>query len=397
MPMFAVASALQARGHQVGIFASAGVGLWAAQADLPFFAAPDRCYSVEPCFVEELTAVLNKFHPDVLVDGMMPLGTRLVAEIRGVPQASMCVVGCPFTSVDLFPYGWGQRPPVNALERSMMRVAHAELEQTSAPQIRRWDALRVGLGLPPRGRHPWFEPPSQWLIVIPTTEAFEYPRSDLPTQAHFVGPVFWDSPSVHALPLIPDTARPLVFVSQGSTFTRELSILRLALAALADEPIQLVVSTGRHCRPDELGPLPQNAIVARQVPHRVLFPKLDLAITHGGFSSVHCALLHGVPLIVLPFAADQPENGQRVAQAGAGLLIDVEKCTPEMLRQAVYRVLRDPAFRQNARRVQASFAQHDGPRETAELLERLGQTCTPVLRRSDDLNSGLTVMRGQAC
>jgi MGT family glycosyltransferase len=279
----------------------------------------------------------------------------------------------------------------------MMRVAHAELEQAMAPQIIRWDAVRVGLGLPARGQHPWFEPPSQWLIVIPTTEAFEYPRSDLPPQAHFVGPVFWDSPSVDALPVIPDSERVLIYVSQGSTFTRDLSILWLALVALADEPVQLVVSTGRQCLPNELGALPQNAIVVRQVPHRVLFPKLDLAITHGGFSSVHCALLHGVPLVVLPFDADQPENGQRVAHAGAGLLIDVEKCTPDLLQRAAYRVLRDPAFRQNARRTQETFAQHDGPRETAELIEQLARTRTPVVRRSEDSKGCLTAVRGQAC
>ena len=68
---------------------------------------------------------------------------------------------------------------------------------------------------------------------------------------------------------------------------------------------------------------------------------------------------------------DRPENAQRVVEAGAGLRIAPDKCTPDTLRAAVERVLWEPSFRENARRMARDFAGYGGPRRAAELLEAL--------------------------
>jgi hypothetical protein len=51
---------------------------------------------------------------------------------------------------------------------------------------------------------------------------------------------------------------------------------------------------------------------------------------------------------------------------------------PDRLRAAVAAVLTDPAYRDNAARVQADFARHNSAAEAARLLERLAESKTQV-------------------
>lgn len=63
--------------------------------------------------------------------------------------------------------------------------------------------------------------------------------------------------------------------------------------------------------------LPDNFFIARDVPHEWLFPRVSLAIHHGGAGTTHTAALAGAPQVILPFGADQPFWAARVAAKGA--------------------------------------------------------------------------------
>jgi MGT family glycosyltransferase len=126
------------------------------------------------------------------------------------------------------------------------------------------------------------------------------------------------------------------------------------------------------------GIVPQNALVYTYLSLQKLLPQIDLMITHGGAGTVNEGLSQGVPLIVLPLAADQPEIAQRCVQAGVGLGLNLKNCTPEMLRLAVWEVLHNPKYRENARRIQNSYRTYTGPEAAANLLEYLALTKNPV-------------------
>jgi UDP:flavonoid glycosyltransferase YjiC (YdhE family) len=63
--------------------------------------------------------------------------------------------------------------------------------------------------------------------------------------------------------------------------------------------------------------LPENFFVARDVPHEWLFPRVSLAIHHGGAGTTHTAARAGVPQVILPFGVDQFFWASRVAARGA--------------------------------------------------------------------------------
>lgn len=63
--------------------------------------------------------------------------------------------------------------------------------------------------------------------------------------------------------------------------------------------------------------LPDNFFIARDVPHEWLFPRISLAIHHGGAGTTHTAARAGVPQVILPFGSDQFFWAGRVAARGA--------------------------------------------------------------------------------
>lgn len=63
--------------------------------------------------------------------------------------------------------------------------------------------------------------------------------------------------------------------------------------------------------------LPDNFFIAGNVPHEWLFPRVSLAIHHGGAGTTHTAARAGVPQVILPFGSDQFFWAGRVAARGA--------------------------------------------------------------------------------
>jgi MGT family glycosyltransferase len=164
-----------------------------------------------------------------------------------------------------------------------------------------------------------------------------------------------------------------VHVTEGTIHVEKPTLLQAASRAFANRPVELVMTTGRHRDPAELdlGPPAPNVRVERYVPHSDLLPRTAVLVTSGGSGTVMKAVTAGVPMIIVPDGWDHPENAQRLVEAGAGLRLERERCTSKRLRAAVERVLSEPSFRENARRLAAGFARCGGSDRAAELLEGL--------------------------
>jgi UDP:flavonoid glycosyltransferase YjiC (YdhE family) len=105
-------------------------------------------------------------------------------------------------------------------------------------------------------------------------------------------------------------------------------------------------------------------------------------VTHGGHNTVLAAIAHGLPLVVIPIAADQPENAQRCAELGLGRVVGPDERTPDAIRQAAREVLRDPRYRENAARLRREMEAQPGPERGVELLERLAAERAPLVAQA---------------
>ena len=103
-----------------------------------------------------------------------------------------------------------------------------------------------------------------------------------------------------------------------------------------------------------------------------------MLVTNGGYHGIQQALAQGVPLVVAGTGGDHLHNGTLVEMVGAGINLRIDRPTPEQVAEAVRTVLRDPAYRSSARRLQAEYARYDGSTMAAQLIEQLARTGRPV-------------------
>nr|WP_286279421.1 nucleotide disphospho-sugar-binding domain-containing protein [Naasia aerilata] len=120
---------------------------------------------------------------------------------------------------------------------------------------------------------------------------------------------------------------------------------------------------------------PNTRLVA-SAPHGEILPSCSAVIGHGGHSTTMRALLHGLPLVVIPCDTriDQPAVARAVERAGAGIALP-KKASPERIRAALTTVLEDPRYREAAGRIGDRLrAQHGTARAAAAVLELAGTT-----------------------
>ncbi len=84
-------------------------------------------------------------------------------------------------------------------------------------------------------------------------------------------------------------------------------------------------------------------------PFSWLFPRMAAVVHHGGAGTTSAGLRAGVPSIIVPFFADQPFWGQRVADLGVGPApIPFKRLTADRLAQAIQIAVTDQSMRQRA-------------------------------------------------
>jgi UDP:flavonoid glycosyltransferase YjiC (YdhE family) len=102
-------------------------------------------------------------------------------------------------------------------------------------------------------------------------------------------------------------------------------------------------------------------------PHDALMDQVSLVVSQGGHGTVSRALLHGLPLLVVPMGRDQADNAVRVEARGAGLSLSPVASETE-IADAVRRLLAEPEFRRSATRLgRAMRADVDAARLVREI------------------------------
>ncbi len=193
--------------------------------------------------------------------------------------------------------------------------------------------------------------------------------SDFPATLRYT-----DEPPTPARPLPSwwnGSQAPLISMTFGTVLghmSMAAGIYRTALRAVADLPIRVLLTVGRRFDHSSLGPVPANVRVESWVDQRDVLAEADLVVCHGGSGTVFGALGAGVPLVVVPLFADQFENGRRITECGAGVIVEAEPTAPDRERtvidaadapriaRAIRTVLETPSFRQHAGKVAGEMA-----------------------------------------
>jgi MGT family glycosyltransferase len=229
--------------------------------------------------------------------------------------------------------------------------------------------IRTQVGVPPVGSADEFvlRPP---LKLVATAQPFDYPHPDWDDSIQLIGPCAFD-PEPAAVPeWLAATDRPIVLVSTSSERQADIDTARMALTALAAEPVHVVATFPAGVPAGTTAPA--NATVCEFVPHSLVLDRAACAITHGGMGTTQKALVRGVPVCVVPQGRDQFEVARRVEVAGCGTRLLPKDLTPARLRGKVRQAM---TMTDGARRVAAGYAATGGAAHGADMIEQrlLGQ------------------------
>jgi MGT family glycosyltransferase len=388
-PTSVLLSELRDRGHQVALRTlAAGVQLgrdlgFATEAvdprieDMPLddYAAPNSKEALQRALavfarraefeVDDLRKAIEDEAPDVVIVDANCWGAAAVAEASGLPWLSFWAFLPYLGSRSAPPYGPGLKPLPGVVGRIRDAVLRPMLSGVfDKAMLGPLNRVRARVGVPPVGSADEFvrRPP---LMLVATAEPFDYPHPDWDDSIQLIGACDFD-PAPAAVPeWLSAIDEPIVLVSTSSERQADIDMARMALTALADEPVH-VVATFPAGVPEGIT-VPANATVREFVAHSVVLDRAACAITHGGMGVTQKALVRGVPVCVVPQGRDQFEVARRVEVAECGTRLLPKDLTPARLRE---KVLQAMTMTEGARRVAAGYAATGGAAHGADLIEK---------------------------
>ena len=333
--------------------------------------------------VKDLTDILREFPADVLLSDVCFLGAAWVHEKGGPPWAAFGITALSVISDDTAPFGLGMLPDASTFGRLRNRCLNWVFQQALFKDVTVYiNQVRASIGLPPYQKGFFDAVISPFLFLQGTVPAFEYPRSNMPPQVHFIGPYLPEPPVAFTPPVWWDelkSGKPVIHVTQGTVATEADDLIVPTLQALADEDVLIVAATGgQPIENIKLAPIPANARIEPFIPYYYLLPHVDVMVTNGGYNGVQAALAFGVPLVAAGQTEEKPEICARVEWSGVGINLKSKTPRPMQIKNAVKKILSSPHYRQNAERLKADIASYDAPTLAATRLEQLAVTKQPV-------------------
>ncbi|XP_041848036.1 UDP-glucuronosyltransferase 1A1-like [Melanotaenia boesemani] len=115
------------------------------------------------------------------------------------------------------------------------------------------------------------------------------------------------------------------------------------------------------------GNIPDNVKIMKWVPQNDLLahPGARAFITHAGSHGLFEGLCHAVPMVMVPIGGDQPDNAEKMASRGAGVVLDITSVTTEIIIQGLNEVINDTRYKENVEKL--SSLHKDRPIEPLNL------------------------------
>lgn len=237
--------------------------------------------------------------------------------------------------------------------------------------------LRRELGLGPTCNPVFAGQHSPSLVLALFSRYLASPQPDWPRQTVVTGFQFFEH---GALPLELETfldagPAPVVFTLGSSAVGAAGDFYRSSLQAVERLGCRAVFLTGAHPQglPDML---PRSVLSVAYAPHSLLFPRAAAIVHQGGIGTTAQALRSGRPMLVVPFAFDQFDNGNRARRLGVAEVLYRSRYTASSAEKLMRPLVENSSYSQAASVVGEKIRAEQGRKCAADAIESMPEITT---------------------
>ena len=381
-PAMGLALELQARGHQIAFATSEAYQAKIEQAGINY-------YPLRPDLPEDEETIEKMMHPtkgtefffslflsalsetyadlteivagcDLLIANGLILPASMVSEKTGIPWILYELQPTSFFSVYEPPVL--DTAPFLAKSRFLGVWAVKLFKQLGKLITRSWNEtihqLRKELELPPVSHPILFEGKfSADLVLAMFSSVFAQPQPDWVKQTKVTGFVFYDrlsfdrGLSTELQEFLAAGEAPIVF-TLGSAAVEKLGCRAVFLVGDA-----------------VLDNLPPNSIAVDYAPYSKLFPLAKAIVHQGGIGTTAQVLRAGVPMLVVPFSFDQPDNAARIVRLGVGRTISRKKYQQNLVVKEIQLLLNNSQYKIKALEIAQIVRAENGAKTACDEIE----------------------------
>lgn len=207
------------------------------------------------------------------------------------------------------------------------------------------------------------------LVLHGTDPAFDIVPADLPAHHHYVGPLLWTPPGQTPAYVAEDGSAWALVSLSTMPMADEADLANAAVTALLEHDVRILV-TGTDARTALTDNISRDRVqVEPFLPHDSVLERSALFISHGGHGGVMRAMLHGVPMVLVPFGRDQVGMGYRAERLGVAKVVQKDALSAESVAEAINAVLTDPTIATASQNAAARLGAMSPASASAHLIE----------------------------
>jgi len=321
---------------------------------------------------------------DIVVTHPITFAAQIAAEKLRLPWVS--TVTAPLSLPSRYD------PPVFAMAPSMEKfralgpAVNAILLGLGRAVVKPWmkpiTAFRASLGMPP-GKDPLFEGQhSPRRVLAMFSRVMAEPQPDWPEQTRVIGFPFYDQ-FEHGQQLDPSLERfldsgpaPVVFTLGSSAVFDAGSFYQESVAAAKRLGCRAILLVGTN---EIAGPLPAGTMAFPYAPYSKILPRAACVVHQGGIGTCGQTLAAGRPMLVVPFAFDQPDNAARLRRLGVARVIRRKNYTGARAAAELERLLRDANYAEAAAEAALRVRAEDAVLTACDAIEECASEIQPQM------------------
>ena len=208
--------------------------------------------------------------------------------------------------------------------------------------------------------------------LILTSKLFHVETKLIDDSVYFIGPSIEERPIDTTFNFTKNENQKLIYISLGTVFCVNKDIFKMFIETFKNlKEFQVIISIGKIINPKDLGELPDNIYIYNYVPQLQILKQTDIFITHGGLNSINEGILiKQLPFIIIPQEFDQFENAKQLEKYEAGIVLDKNNLTNEILKDSVYKIIQnEQKYKNGVDKIAQSFK--EARKERKQIFEKI--------------------------